>query len=589
MITHPTRAQLAAVLAGSGAIGFFLGLVRYPAWPDALEPAQVLAGLVTYPPDNPVYLYSTRTWTVLHEGLAVLLSLGFSELTLALVVSGLTGMLSLQALGVIILAVGGDVGLAVLAPFFIQVTHGASGGVSYPVALMGVQPTYGVVGLSYVLLAMALMGVGRVRAAALMLGFAPAVHVTIGLWTIVIATAALAMDRTRAATIARAAWRWLLAGALVAAMLAVVHYVGWVPGDAAAPATAVTGAWGNHRQPFPLFSSRALATWFSAALPALWLWRYGRDIPERARTLMAILVTAAAAGATLSVVYWLPPSSISNAVATLMPSRLLNLPVIAAMALIVGLLARYRQTFLSAAVLPSLTAVLLAINATIGQYDVDGLRMALAWVAMCLAASVLVFVAERRRRGAASVADSADPTLTAWMRRATVAILTGALAAAIIVSVRDFAEQSVGMAPERSNDPFFAIAAGRRGMLLTGSDLHLMQLKTRRPVLLDGGALDGLHYAPAAAAETDRILRRVYGTNLQSIQQAHLGALDSEAGKTLWEAREPDEWQRIAREFGITDIVVYRSWQLKLPLVASDPDFALYTATPGTPAELSVP
>jgi hypothetical protein len=36
-------------------------------WQDAVEPAQVIAGLVRYPPDNPVYQHSTRTWTLLHQ------------------------------------------------------------------------------------------------------------------------------------------------------------------------------------------------------------------------------------------------------------------------------------------------------------------------------------------------------------------------------------------------------------------------------------------------------------------------------------------------------------------------------------------
>jgi len=37
-------------------IGFVLGALRERTWHDALEPAQVLAGLVRYPPENPVYI-----------------------------------------------------------------------------------------------------------------------------------------------------------------------------------------------------------------------------------------------------------------------------------------------------------------------------------------------------------------------------------------------------------------------------------------------------------------------------------------------------------------------------------------------------
>ena len=86
----PSRQQVVAVLAGRGAIGLFFGVVPYPSWSDALEPAQVLAGLVSYSPHNPVYLYSARTWTVLHQVLALFLSWGFSERPLTLMLSGVS-------------------------------------------------------------------------------------------------------------------------------------------------------------------------------------------------------------------------------------------------------------------------------------------------------------------------------------------------------------------------------------------------------------------------------------------------------------------------------------------------------------------
>src|SRR6202008_2916570 len=42
---------------------------------------------------------------------------------------------------------------------------------------------------------------------------------------------------------------------------------------------------------------------------------------------------------------------------------------------------------------------------------------------------------------------------------------------------------------DRTNDGLFATAARSGGMLLTGGSLHLAQLRTRRPVLIDGGGL----------------------------------------------------------------------------------------------------
>ena len=47
------------VLVLSGILGFRIGLVGFPTWHICLETAQVVAGLVHYPADNPFYIYHT--------------------------------------------------------------------------------------------------------------------------------------------------------------------------------------------------------------------------------------------------------------------------------------------------------------------------------------------------------------------------------------------------------------------------------------------------------------------------------------------------------------------------------------------------
>jgi hypothetical protein len=174
--------RAAVVLTVTGAVGFFVGMVLKPTWQDVIEPAQVLAGLVKYPGDNPVFLYSTRTWTLLHQIPALLLLAGLSERTLALLVSGSVGMLSFQALGTTIFAVSNDVALACATPFFVFFTHATSGGVAYPVMLSGSEYTSGVVGLAMLLLVCAMIGAGEYGCGALLMGLMPAVHVTLGAW-----------------------------------------------------------------------------------------------------------------------------------------------------------------------------------------------------------------------------------------------------------------------------------------------------------------------------------------------------------------------------------------------------------------------
>ena len=54
----------------------------------------------------------------------------------------------------------------------------------------------------------------------------------------------------------------------------------------------------------------------------------------------------------------------------------------------------------------------------------------------------------------------------------------------------------------------------RPGVLLVAGDLHLIQLRTRRPVLLDTGALDTVMYSLETGAPMQRMLRDIYGLDL---------------------------------------------------------------------------
>ena len=142
------------------------------------------AGSSPYPPDNVFYIYHTRLWTVLHQLLALGLRAGVSELTLSLIVSGVQGMLTFQALALFVYALSRDILLAVGAAAMIFFTRSAEYGTVYPLFLLGTEHTYGVVGLSTGVLAVAMLGTGWYRAGALLLGMAPCIHPALGSWTV---------------------------------------------------------------------------------------------------------------------------------------------------------------------------------------------------------------------------------------------------------------------------------------------------------------------------------------------------------------------------------------------------------------------
>jgi hypothetical protein len=569
-----SRSQVAAVLAGSGAIGAFAGAVWQPIWQDGVEPAQVLAGLVSYPPGNPVYIYSVRTWTVIHQFAAGLLTAGLSERATSLLLSGVMGMASLQALGLIVLALSRDVALAVVSPFFVLLTHTALGGVTYPIALLGVPWTYGIIGLSYALLTMALFGVGRHKAAAVLLGLGPALHVTIGIWAIVVAAAAAALDRSLRASLT-ASLPWFVAGGAAALGSAAFHVLYQAADAAPLPSLSALGAhWDEHRQPFPLLGRPALAAAFAAAVPALWLWRFAADVPAHARVLLRLLVVSAIVGGVLSTSYWVVPSDVPNIVAALMPSRLLNLTGMACMALLLGLSPRYISNRLIGAALLVMVVGLVGLAAVLPRDDDGTIQEVVGWSAMGLYATLLVIVAERSRRG--YVNNTRAPWPRTRIRLVVISTITSALVGVATIVSREAGSSLDLRLADRTSESLYTATARRPGLLLTASSLHMIQLVTRRPVLLDGGAIDALVYVPDAADETDRILRRVYGTSLADLQRTRRGYLDDDTGRALWESRPVDDWRAIAREFGVTDVLTYAGWRLQLPVVAANTDLTLY-------------
>jgi hypothetical protein len=102
------------------------------------------------------------------------------------------------------------------------------------------------------------------------------------------------------------------------------------------------------------------------------------------------------------------------------------------------------------------------------------------------------------------------------------------------------------------------------GLLLTGTGLHLIQLLSRRPILLDTDALDMLPYAPEGGPEFERILRDAYGVDFFTAAPGQ-AVLKTEPTKTLWESWTLADWARIRNEFNVTQVLTSADWRLQLP------------------------
>jgi hypothetical protein len=131
---------------------------------------------------------------------------------------------------------------------------------------------------------------------------------------------------------------------------------------------------------------------------------------------------------------------------------------------------------------------------------------------------------------------------------------------------------------DRTNDVLFRMLSDGRGLLLTGGDLHLVQLRSRRPVLLDGGGLDALPYAVESAPEMDRILREVYGVDLLNPpEEARFrGSIPPEFTRVVWQSYSREQWEALASRFGVRQVLTPGDWELKLPVAVRNRGLTVY-------------
>ena len=361
------------VLLLSGILGFRVGMLGFPDWQVAVETAQVVGGLVPYPPDNVFYIYHTRLWTVLHQLLALGLRAGVSELTLSLIVSGVQGMLTFQALALFVYALSRDILLAVGAAAMIFFTRSAEYGTVYPLFLLGTEHTYGVVGLSTGVLAVAMLGTGWYRAGALLLGMAPCIHPALGSWTALIVFLAVLSDFRSLRVELRRALPWFLAGCGVTVASLLIHF-SLAPGTPAGMArlspedlSTFVRLWDGHRAAVNIWHNGVMLNVASLVVSSAWLAFFSRDAtvrhePDTTTDGSKLLLRITAAGSLLALamipISWIPPDRLPAALLVLMPGRYLNFAAMTFVALVLGLL-RSRRQFWSSLVLLFLTCGLL--------------------------------------------------------------------------------------------------------------------------------------------------------------------------------------------------------------------------------------
>jgi hypothetical protein len=571
-LTSRSWFPLVAVLILTGAVGFYLGAVRFGDWQLSVESAQVLAGVVPYPVTNITYIFQIKLWSLINQIPALLLHLNVSEINLSLAISGLIGMLVFQALAFLVWAFSRNSFLAFAAPFviFLYITGGyqlseqnrAFDSTVYPIYFMNIGHTYGALSLPYVLMIFSAYGAGLYGLGSLLLGLAPAIHSSSGVWCLIIFPLAFLWHARQLETHWRRIALFFMAGAAISGASLLIHM--YLTGAVQLPVLArelkrnyllnfIANA-DLHRQPVQLKSWGMFGHLSFLLFLGSWLVRNR----ERLTTSVALLVKALLVTASLSLLFAIlsqMPEILPMELLIAMPGRLQNIVLLAFPAVLMGLLGAPEGGQAERLLLACLLVAMMA--AQILHLPLDG---AIIPATTALAATLLLNL-----RGLTSATGQTTKILDGGV------LLLGGLAVILSFTVVLLGPHTWQTTKERfhdwSNDGALARMRIKSGMLLTGSNIYPVQIMTRRPVLLNGGFLNFVSYIPEMAPEMDSILKKVYGVDLftthQAVKRPH--GLFRNDGKALWEARTRREWQELGREFGFTNVLVYQDWHLDLP------------------------
>jgi hypothetical protein len=489
-------------------------------------------------------------------------------------------MLSFQGLSLLLYALSRDATLAVGAPLVILYSRAAEHGTTYPIVLMGTNHTYGAVGLSLILLCVAFLAAGWYRLGGFLVGLAPAVHPSLGSWLALIVASCVIWDvRGQRAELRRALPFFLAGCAATALSLLTQQMMAGAIEEVEPSVTAhyVAGfikGWDEHRRPVAVVSMSSLLNAAALTIALVWLKGFPARLPRPTVLALRAIVAAAASSLLLMFVSWIPTDIVPSPLLLLMPSRYLNFNVLAFAPLLLGLLAFRRSSLLCQfAILAILAALFINARSMLWQTTLGTTSLA----DLPRLDPGLVFVAAFMAVVGAGVVRAT----WSWRREAVAAWIPRTASLALVAAAAVLLWRLPPSPPllDRTNDPIFEAAASeRQGLMLTSGSFHLVQLYTRRPVLIDSGALDTLIYAPEGGPVMDRILRGAYDIDFfnppPDVRRS--AWIPHSFNEPTWEGFSRERWREIGRSFNVTQVMTRASYALDLPIVREDDRFKLY-------------
>ncbi|MGB8225984.1 MAG: hypothetical protein WCE45_03815 [Sedimentisphaerales bacterium] len=546
-----------------------------------MEAGQILTGVVKYSAGAGISTYLKAFSSINHLSALLLLIIN-SEKIVSIIISALLGMISFQAIGLFIYSINKNICISVIGVILIYFANYVGPGVIYPIWFLGHIHTFGILGLSFIVLIIALINIGAYGIAFFCLGLAPCVHMTWAAWLFLVLLISASLQWDFAKGIIKKYYRYFIAGLFVTIVLLIYQFYL----NRATPVIdseikkqyldSYVKYWDYHRVKFYWgweslerhAESEGIPFCVCCIAAGLFCLKYFKK-DDSLIFISTVIIVSGILSLLFGLITQIPPEKIPFFLYSIMPGRFINLNNILVAAFFIGVLTRYE-------IRPYIFGYNLYVLLLVSSFFSKHWEVQIIVFAIILSWFLYLICAK----------NSVSHRLLGSIREHTVSyekllLIFTLLFIFVNLPRHKFISKYLfhrSDFKDRTNNEFYLTISKRDGLLATCDYLSLIQLRTRRPLLVDIES-DFIIYTPEDVVAYNNILQKVYGINLLIPPPKELQhrVIAPKLYKTMWEKRTIEEWQQIRRDFNVTDILSPEDWKLSLPVVIKAEKMILYS------------
>lgn len=535
----------------AGLIGFLLGVFHFPSLQDAVENAQIIAGIVEYPFQTPQLYFQKKLWSLPPQLLAILLSLGISEKVLSFFTSGVLGLTSFTGLSLIARSFykKDHPGIAAipLIIFFFLIFEFAP---TYDISLIDTSSTSGTFGISWALITLGLYFNNKKSFSYFCLGLLASIHAIWFIWVSLSFILVFLIFEKSKKEIFLKYYKFLFSGILLSTISLTCYFlmrevlpINIVTNNKSQFASYFFENWDVHRRQIPL----GLGLIMGLSLPLI-SYRHKKysDIFN-----FSLVIS----GLTLFVTIY---SQFNLPLMWLMPHRFINIAILLFGALLISSIDSRKKVIHICALLGSIIFLHY-------YYDLYRLYPEIKKEYLFnLGVLLLSFVG-------LNYIDIKKIKPHKYFHIPVIAV--GLLISLYYLSFgkRAFV-YSLNFYKDYNSSDFFKKISARKGFLLTCPNCSHFQLKTRSPIILEVDTMDDLAYGPEMADEFNSYFKALYGLDLYNRPKSWSRSVHvpKDVIKTDWEQRSEAQWSDLIKKYQLKGIIVPKYWKLPLESIEND-------------------